>query len=391
MMIAIPSGIQIFATLATLWTGRVWLTTPMLFVMGFVIIFVLGGITGRDGGLRALRLAGARYLFCGGPFPLCVDRGSGLPAVCRDLLLVPENDRAMLDERLGRWHFWLLFIGSTSPSLPCTYRFLGYAAPGVYLSFGHGLGLAQLDCDPGRSDRSLRHDLFVEFLDQPQNGRSAAGDNPWNAGTLEWATTSPPQPYNFATNSRYPLWEPAPLPEPYREDRVRVDEAGVQESLDNPDEPAYRADLADVLEDRFGLYERRRESVGTSTLDALPEQRIVLPGPTFIPFLAALAASFTFIGFMITPSWFPIGAAGVCGLCGLALAQPPAARYGVCETGRERGGAALQHGGNAVGNPPAFLVGVGGLVLIETVVFGALISSYFFLRSGRTGVAPGRH
>jgi cytochrome c oxidase subunit I+III len=115
-----------------------------------------------------------------------------------------------------------------------------------------------------------------------------AGDNPWNAGTLEWGTTSPPPNYNFnvipSVASRYPLWEPL------------------------PDDPAYKANIEMAERDRFGLLAHRRETLGTSWLDAVPVQRIHLPGPTIIPFLAALAVAFTFIGFIFDVIFVPIGA-----------------------------------------------------------------------------------
>ncbi|MEZ4733966.1 MAG: hypothetical protein R3E79_43290 [Caldilineaceae bacterium] len=101
-----------------------------------------------------------------------------------------------------------------------------------------------------------------------------AEDNPWGAGTLEWATASPPPMYNFRTipavRSRDPLWEPV-------------------------DDPAYQRDLGDPERDRFDLLFHRRESLGTSVLDATPQQRIILPGPTIIPFFLALAVAFLFL------------------------------------------------------------------------------------------------
>src|SRR5690606_28982345 len=95
--------------------------------------------------------------------------------------------------------------------------------------------------------------IFVVNLFSSIGGGKEAGANPWNAGTLEWATSSPPQPYNFnpipAVQSRYPLWNPA----------RDLDQYQFEVSLD------------------------RRETLGTTIVDAKPEQRVVLPGPTLVP------------------------------------------------------------------------------------------------------------
>jgi cytochrome c oxidase subunit I+III len=107
-----------------------------------------------------------------------------------------------------------------------------------------------------------------------------AGDDPWAGETLEWATTSPPQVYNFAViptiHSRSPLWEPVQPP------------SGPQ--------PTY------------GVRPDRRETIGTSTMDGNPEQRLLLPGPSIWPFVAAMTLGFAFIGSIFTLWAVPIGA-----------------------------------------------------------------------------------
>ncbi|NJO85011.1 MAG: hypothetical protein HC828_21165, partial [Blastochloris sp.] len=127
--------------------------------------------------------------------------------------------------------------------------------------------------------------FLINVFRSSQMGK-AAGDNPWNAGTLEWATDSPPPSYNFASipvvRSRQPLWdEPAKV-------------EGLEERVETEHE-------------RLMLQIDRRETLGTSILDATPQMRIVLPGPTIVPFLAALAASFTFVSTMINIALIPIG------------------------------------------------------------------------------------
>src|SRR5262249_13825820 len=105
--------------------------------------------------------------------------------------------------------------------------------------------------------------LFVINVIRSLRVGEAASENPWNAGTLEWATASPPPVYNFeplpTVGSRYPLW----------------------------DDSEGRHEFKEPLD--------RRETLGTSTLDAQPEMRVPLPGNTLVPFLTALAGMFAFI------------------------------------------------------------------------------------------------
>ena len=94
MMIAIPSGVQIFCWIATLWGRPLRFATPLLFVLGFIVNFVLGRTDWRHGGLGAARHPSARYLFRRGSLPLRADRRRGLSAARRGLLLVSQDDRA---------------------------------------------------------------------------------------------------------------------------------------------------------------------------------------------------------------------------------------------------------------------------------------------------------
>ncbi len=125
----------------------------------------------------------------------------------------PKMTGRMLNERLGQWNFWIMFIGFNLAFLPMHLTgLLRHAAPHLHLSGRDGVGHAQHD----------HHDRRLPVRDRRaaaacQRGRRACGkglpasDNPWDAATLEWATSSPPPPYNFAVipyvASRHPLWE----------------------------------------------------------------------------------------------------------------------------------------------------------------------------------------
>jgi heme/copper-type cytochrome/quinol oxidase subunit 3 len=197
-------------------------------------------------------------------------------------------------------------------------------------------------------------DLVSGFLKGPP-----AGNNPWDAGTLEWATTSPPQPYNFdeipVVRSRYPLWDA---------------KNGQLETYD------------------FKTHHERRETLGTTVLDAKPEQRVPLPGPTIIPFLAATAAAFTFIGLMINIILVPVGAIFIA--LSIVAWHWPSPNQRDPEYANAGPDDALPTSTiiSSLGGRPPYWWGMLMLIVIEAVVFGSLIASYFYLRAGNVEWPP---
>lgn len=140
---------------------------------------------------------------------------------------------------------------------------------------------------------------------------------------------------------------------------------------------------------RFGLLRERRETPGTSWLDALPQQRVVLPSPTIIPLFLALAVAFTFIGFMIDVILVPIWAVAVFAV--IVAWHWPNARERSMEwaSGGPPGSLPASTVASSYGVRPPFYWGMAGMILIETVVFGGLISSYFYLRAAVGEWPPG--
>jgi len=276
MMIALPSGVVIFATIATIWLGRPVWRTPLLYVIGFVIIFVIGGITGvmvaavpfdHQAHDSYFVVAHLHYVLIGGVvFPLL----AGLH------YWWPKITGRMPSERLGAWSFWLTFGGfNLTFFLMHLTGLLGM--PRRVYTYPAGLGWDWLNMlsTVGSFVLGLGFLLFVANLLGCLRTGAPAGDDPWGAGTLEWATSSPPPQYNFAriigVASRDPLW----------------DERG----------PA----------GLYSLRDDRREALGTSLLDAEAEQRLVLPGPTIWPFCLALAVGLLFVGTIVSLWAVPIG------------------------------------------------------------------------------------
>lgn len=360
-VIGIPSGIQIFATLATLASGRLVIKTPILYIIGFVITFVIGGISGIMVASVPFDQQVHDTYFVVAHFHYVLVGGAVFPLFAGIHYWFPKITGRLLHEGLGAWGFWLFFIGFHVTFFPM--HLTGFwGMPRRVYTFLPGLGWEWLNMLSTIGAFLLAAGILLFFVNVFLTLRQppTAEDNPWGASTLEWATASPPPMYNFRTipavRSRDPLWEPV-------------------------DDPAYQRDLADPERDRFGLLFRRRESLGTSVLDAIPQQRIILPGPTIVPFFLALAVAFTFLGLMINLWMVPIGALIVFIL--LAIWHWPNAqeRQMAYVTAGPSTAPPTSTVADSYGIKPPFWWGMVGLILIEAVVFASLVTSYFYLRA----------
>jgi cytochrome c oxidase subunit I+III len=271
MMIAIPSGIQIFCWLATLWDGRLVIRTPMLFVFGFIFTFVLGGMTGVMLAAVPLDLQVHDTYFVVAHFHYVLIGGAVLPLFGALYYWIPKVTGRMLDERLGQVNFWLMVIGVNLTFFPMHQLGLEGMTRRVY-TYPPEMGWGQLNliATAGGVLVALSVLLFLyNFLRSLSAGR-IAGSDPWGSPGLEWATSSPPPEFNFAlppvVTGRSPLWE-----------------AG-------EDWPVVT-----------GLKPHKREILVTTVLDAEPDHLTEFPEPSLWPFLAAIAVGMTFIGSIFTP------------------------------------------------------------------------------------------
>lgn len=270
MAVAIPSGLQIFCWIATLWDGKLKFNTPLLFVFGFILNFVIGGLSGVMVASVPIDTQVHDTYFVVAHFHYVLVGGAVFPLLGGIYYWFPKFYGRMLDERMGRWNFWLAMVGFNLTFFPM--HILGLMGmPRRVFTYQPEMGwgpmnlLATVGAFVFFSSFLL---LSFNIWRALRTGPDASA-NPWGAGTLEWATASPPPSYNFAyipvCTDREPLWE---TPEPPLAAGLRVD---------------------------------RREFVSTTLVDAEPDLRETSPPPSIWPLIAALVISITLLGSIFTP------------------------------------------------------------------------------------------
>jgi cytochrome c oxidase subunit 1 len=277
MMIAIPSGVQVFCWIATLWTGRLWLRVPLLWVLGEIFVFVLGGLVGVTLASVPVDWQVTDTYYVVAHFHYVLIGGVVLPMFAAIYYWFPKITGRLLSERMGKWHFWLFFIGLNLTFFPMHILGLQGMPRRVY-TYGPELGWDTLNAIPfaGVVLMAASFLLFLGNLRWSLRHGEMAGDNPWGAATLEWATSSPPPDCNYydlpAVSGRDPVWE------------------------NPPDQPVVS-----------GLHEDAREVLVTHYLTGRPDHVLELPENTIWPFLAALATAGVLLGSVFTPWAVPIG------------------------------------------------------------------------------------
>src|SRR5215470_5467172 len=212
MLISVPTGIKIFNWLATMYGGKIRFATPMLFCIGFLFQFLIAGLTGIM--LAAVPfdwqlsdsyfvVAHFHYVLLGG---LLFTLFAGI------YYWFPKATGRILSETLGKWHFWLLVIG-----FHMTFDTLHFAGilgmPRRIYTYpaGRGWESVNLIASVGVVFQTAAIACFIWNVIRSLRKGEPAGNDPWDAWTLEWATTSPPPEYNFATlpevRSSRPLWD----------------------------------------------------------------------------------------------------------------------------------------------------------------------------------------
>ena len=289
-MITIPSGVQIFAWLATLVAGRPVLKTPLLFVLGFIVIFVLGGFTGVMFAAVPFDQAVTDSYFVVAHLHYVLIGGAVFPIFAAIYHWGPKMHGRMLHEGWGKVSFWLMFVGFNLAFFPMHIAGL-WGQPRRTYTYQPGLGwdLPNLLSTIGGFVFALG--VLVTFVNWAWSARrgAVAGDDPWKGETLEWATTSPPPAYNFASvptvRSKEPAW----------------------------DQP----ELADPAEERAWSLEGGHLQLSTSLLDAQPEAVVHMPAHSPWPLTLTVALLVLFFGFL-TGAGLLVALGGIASAIGLA-------------------------------------------------------------------------
>ena len=193
MVIAVPTGIKIFSWIATMWGGSIRLETPMLFALGFIFLFTVGGVTGV-----VLANAGIDYVlhdtyYVVAHFHYVLSLGAVFAIFAGFYYWFPKMTGKLYSERLGKLHFWLMFISANLTFFPM--HFLGLAGmPRRYVDYPDAYAGWNLVASYGAYLGGLATLLFLYILFRAFTRGAQAANNPWGEGatTLEWTVSSPP-------------------------------------------------------------------------------------------------------------------------------------------------------------------------------------------------------
>ncbi|MGQ0537604.1 MAG: cytochrome c oxidase subunit I [Gemmatimonadaceae bacterium] len=278
LLIAIPAGIQVVSWLSTMWSGRVVWTTATHFVAGFIVLFTLGGITGVMVAAIPFDAQVHDTYFVVAHFHYVLIGGVIFPFFAALYYWLPKVTGRRLDERLGKWNFWTMFIGFNVAFFPMHISGL-LGMPRRIYTYSSGLGLEVTNLVSTLGALIFAAGVALALLNVAWSRKrgAAAGDNPWGSDTLEWAESSPPRAAQFAhiplIRSRHPLWE----------------------------QPALSATEAtsDTLPQLAVQPAEWRGALSVSLRGARPEAVVHLPGSTIWPFVMAVGFVFLFAGALL--------------------------------------------------------------------------------------------
>jgi cytochrome c oxidase subunit I len=344
MIIAVPTGIKIFNWLATAWGGALRFRVPLYFALGFIGMFTIGGLSGIMHASPPVDLQQTDSYFVVAHLHYVLFGGTVLGLFAGIYYWWPKMTGRLLDERLGKLHFWLMLVGLNLTFFPM--HFLGLMGmPRRIYTYPPGLGWDgwNLVATVGAAGIGISLLVFIaNALRSVTRGERAPAD-PWDGRTLEWAIPSPPPHYNFAT-----------VPVVERRDALWLTK---HPDLRGPG----LADPAALVTARAPIH---------------------MPPPSTWPILTALALLVVAAGALLHPAVVAVGAVlTLAGTLGFAVEHlPVTARDGHDEADEHRGTTGLDHR----------KMGIWAFLGSECLFFGTLISTYVIYK-GRSLTGPHPH
>jgi len=286
MTISIFSAVQVFAWIATLWKGRPVLTASMHFALGFLALLVIGGLDGIVTAIIPVDWQVTDTYWVVSHLHYVLVGTNMIPVFAAFYYWLPKMTGRMMSETLGKWSFWVMFIGFNMAFFPMHIEGLQGMPRRVY-TYPPGLGVDGMNFTSTVGAFILGVGIAISLFNffrslHPVTGR-IAGHNPWNADTLEWSTDSPPAPYGSVhlptVRSRHPLW-------------------------DDHDEEFDPDDRRVFAEDRL--------TIATTWLDAEPVAVALIPEDTLVPLILTVVMGLLFGALLLAKLWFALATVIVC-------------------------------------------------------------------------------
>jgi cytochrome c oxidase subunit 1 len=273
MTIAVPTGIKIFNWVGTMWGGNISFTTPMLFSIGFVAMFTIGGLSGVTHAIVPADTQQHDSYYVVAHFHYVLFGGAVFGIFAGIYYWFGKVFGRMLDETIGKWHFWLMLIGFNLTFAPM--HLLGLnGMPRRIATYGDGLGWNYWNFMATVGSFIIALSILVFIINAIRSYRrgAVAGPDPWDGRTLEWTTSSPPADFNFA-------------------------EVPVVEAIDDFWYKKYGED-EDHLPVRLDT-----NPLDPSALEPDRDHHVHLPSPSYYPIMLALGIVTLAYGFL----WIPVG------------------------------------------------------------------------------------
>ncbi len=270
-LIAVPAGVQIIAWITTMWSGRPVWRTPLMFAAGFIVLFLIGGLTGVMFAVVPFDQQITDSYFVVAHFHYVLFGGAVFPIFAGLYYWLPKMTGRLMNDRFGQVNFWLMFTGFNLTFMPM--HIVGMLGmPRRVYTYPTGLGWdgTNLAETVGAFLLGVGILAFIANFLWSLKAGEPAGPNPWFANTLEWATSSPPEDYNFevmpTVAGRDPLWD-------------------THDELGRP-----------ILARPRAL---QRETLGTELLEAIPQNVLNMPQDTPLPFVLAFCLAVLFVGLLL--------------------------------------------------------------------------------------------